>query len=222
MAIERTNTGLTMTDDERDLLAVCEETIAAGLNTFMEVGQALATIRNKKLYHKGYGGEYANFESYCREKWSISRQRAHQLIEATEIVDDLSTLVDKPTSETHIRPLAALPPEQRAEAWKEATETAPGGKVTAAHVQSVVDRRTGKGDTETTTEYVDLDTGAVIDNVEVVKTTTHRPTREDLMRSSDAMNLAAVAISQLKRIRSEDPLRADALESVSDWIESNR
>jgi len=33
-----------------------------------------------------------------------------------------------------------LPPEQQAEVWQEAVETAPNGKVTAAHVAQVVEK----------------------------------------------------------------------------------
>lgn len=131
-------TSLTPLDHDR--LAACEETISAGLNTFMDVGSALATIRNERLYR----AKFETFEDYCRSKWSMSRQRANQLIDATSIVGDLATNVVKPTHESQVRPLSALPPAERADAWKEATDTAPAGKVTAAHVQSVVDRRTGE------------------------------------------------------------------------------
>lgn len=40
--------------------------------------------------------------------------------------------------ERHLRPLSVLPPEQQAEAYHKAVETAPNGKVTAAHVARVV------------------------------------------------------------------------------------
>jgi hypothetical protein len=210
------STDLTPLDHDR--LAACEETIRAGLTTFVDVGSALATIRNERLYRK----EFGTFEDYCRAKWSMSRQRANQLVDAADLAKQLTTTVVKPESERQTRPLSALPPEQRADAWREATETAPAGRITAAHVQSVVDRRTGKGEAETTTEYVDMSTGEVLDDVQVVKTTTTRATREDLLRASDAMSFAEIAISQLSRIRREDPLRTDALESVADWIRSNR
>jgi hypothetical protein len=210
------STDLTPLDHDR--LAACEETIKAGLTTFVDVGSALATIRNERLYR----AEFGTFEDYCKSKWSMGRNYVNKVISAAEIADSLGTTVPTPESERHVRPLASLPPEQRADAWKEATETAPAGRVTAAHVQSVVDRRTGKGEAESTTEYVDMSTGEVLDDVQVVKTTTKRATREDLLRASDAMSFAEIAISQLSRIRREDPLRTDALESVADWIRSNR
>jgi hypothetical protein len=49
-----------------------------------------------------------------------------------------------PAAESVARPLAALPdPEQQREAWQQAVDTAPGGKVTARHVESVVNTMRG-------------------------------------------------------------------------------
>jgi hypothetical protein len=41
--------------------------------------------------------------------------------------------------EKHLRPLTRVKPEQRPEAWQKAVETAPEGRLTAAHVQAAVD-----------------------------------------------------------------------------------
>ena len=54
----------------------------------------------------------------------------------------MSTTVDIP--ERQIRPLARLEPEQQRTAWQKAVETAPEGKVTAAHVSKVVKEITGE------------------------------------------------------------------------------
>lgn len=43
--------------------------------------------------------------------------------------------------EAHLRPLSKLPEAERAEAWQEAVDSAPEGKMTGAHVTRVVDRR---------------------------------------------------------------------------------
>jgi len=50
----------------------------------------------------------------------------------------LSTNVDIPKTESQTRPLSRLEPEQQKEVWKKAVETAPEGKVTAKHVESIV------------------------------------------------------------------------------------
>jgi DNA adenine methylase len=119
---------------EHDELGFCEEKIVKGLRTFIEVGNALLSIRDKRLYRQGYG----TFEEYCQERWSMSRAYTYRLIAAAETVNILSPIGDiLPVAESQVRPLARLAPELRPVAWQRAVETAPEGKVTAAHVESV-------------------------------------------------------------------------------------
>ena len=47
----------------------------------MEVGLALAEIRDLRLYRR----EYSGFAEYCREKWGWTRQHAYRLIEAAPV-----------------------------------------------------------------------------------------------------------------------------------------
>jgi len=125
---------------ERGRLEHYEAIIERGLNTFVDVGNALAGIRDSKLYRD----THSTFEDYCQERWGISRPRAYQFIEAAETVGLLSTIVDTtPRTESQARPLTRLEPEEQIAAWQEAVETAPNGKVTAAHVAEVVERRNG-------------------------------------------------------------------------------
>jgi hypothetical protein len=117
-----------------------EEVVRAGLETFVEVGQALLSIRDGRGYRLV---GYTAFEDYCRERWQISRSRAYQLIDAAEVASILSTMVDNPATERQVReltPLLRSDPEAIPEVWKEAVETAPNGHVTAAHVADVVER----------------------------------------------------------------------------------
>lgn len=126
-----------LTEPECSELAHCEAVIERGRQAFVEVGNALLAIRDKRLYRSTHD----TFEGYCRERWDISRPRAYQLIEAAQLVSGLSTNVDKPpANEGQARELAAVPAEQRQEVWREAVETAPNGKVTGAHVKAVVER----------------------------------------------------------------------------------
>lgn len=116
---------------ELSRLAECEAVIDRGLKTFVDVGNALLEIRDNRLYR----AEYSTFEDYCRERWNISRPRAYQLIEAAEVVNCLSTIVDKiPATESQVRPLTQLEPEQQREAWQYVVNNAPDGKITAAQV----------------------------------------------------------------------------------------
>jgi hypothetical protein len=48
---------------------------------FVEIGLALATIRQRRLYRL----EFATFEEYCRARWGFSRRRAYQLIASARV-----------------------------------------------------------------------------------------------------------------------------------------
>lgn len=104
-----------LNDRETALLSECEETIAAGIMTFAEVGEALLVVRDQKLFRR----DFPNFEDYCVARWQISRQRAYQLMAAAEIV---STVVDKglpaPANEAQARALGAVPEDDLATVWK--------------------------------------------------------------------------------------------------------
>lgn len=123
-----------LTPIEQSELSRLESIIEKGQQTFVEVGAALMEIRDSGLYKM-----HGTFEIYCKERWGYSRPRAYQLIESAKVKENLSTIVDKPTHESQTRPLAHLEPEQQKEVWQKAVETAPNGRVTAEHVQDVVD-----------------------------------------------------------------------------------
>src|SRR5262245_27285617 len=105
-----------LTPELQDLMEH-EKVIEQGLHTFLDVGYALAHIRDGKKYR---AAGYENFESYCQGRWQLSRARAYQLIDAAEIADGLSTNVDipEPRNEAQVRPLAKLGTgEERQLAW---------------------------------------------------------------------------------------------------------
>ncbi len=115
-------------------LSECETIIERGLSTFVEVGNALLEIRDSRLYRESH----ATFEDYCRERWAMDRRRANSLITAAVVVGGLGEISPKlPVTESHARELAAIEPPLRASVWERALETAPDGKVTAAHVREV-------------------------------------------------------------------------------------
>ena len=66
-------------DDER--LAELEKVIAKGQKTFVEVGLALAEIRDLRLYKR----EYSGFEEYCQKKWGWKQRYAYRLIDGAEV-----------------------------------------------------------------------------------------------------------------------------------------
>lgn len=122
-----------------------ETVIERGLATFVDVGTALLAIRDKRLYRRDYG----TFEEYCRERWGMARNYANKIVAAAEVVKNLGTIVPiSPTNEAQTRPLTKLEPSAQAEAWQRAVETAPNGKVTAAHVERTIEEMTAPPLTE--------------------------------------------------------------------------
>ena len=124
--------------EESHELERCEVVIKQGLQTFIEVGQALMTIKEKRLYRISF----KTFEDYCIERWAISKPRAYQLIEAANVMIGLSTIVDVlPKSESQVRPLTSLEPEIQKEVWKEVVKQSEETRqpITAARVQEIVE-----------------------------------------------------------------------------------
>jgi hypothetical protein len=177
-----------------------EGVIRKNLAAFYEVGQALMAIRDKRLYLCKTGGKYQTFEAYCRGVWDFNSSRARQLIMATEALENVKSVTsgNTPSSERQARPLSKLEPEQQRQAWQKAVETAPEGKVTAAHVARVV-----KGMTEPEGEKGGDD---------------RRNKPPACNTCTEAMQFAVMAISQLERIRKDDPERVAALNRVKNWI----
>jgi len=116
-----------------------ESKIQRGLETFMEVGSALMEINERKLYRH----THKTFAVYCREKWGMSKSYAYDLISGAKTAHHIlsgASDVQRPETESQMRILLQLPLAQRIEAWQRATATAPDGKITADHVQAVVDQ----------------------------------------------------------------------------------
>src|SRR6476660_8234750 len=57
-----------LSSTESEILNACEAIIQKGIQTFVEVGNALLEIRESRLYR----GQYSTFEEYCRTRWAMS------------------------------------------------------------------------------------------------------------------------------------------------------
>jgi hypothetical protein len=121
---------------ERVELTECEATISAGIATFIEVGTALAVIRDKRLYR----ATHKDFEAYLRERWSLSRPEGYRLISGASVARDLSPIGDTNLNLGQTRELAVLrDADERREAYRDAMANVPaGGKVTAAVIRESV------------------------------------------------------------------------------------
>jgi len=111
-----------------------ESIVKNGWSNFLVVGRALIKIRGKKLYWEDFG----NFETYCRDRLGISRQYAYNLLDSTEVYDDLSAIADiskKPANEAQARPLIAVPKAKRVIVWNMAIAEAGDQPITAKIVK---------------------------------------------------------------------------------------
>lgn len=142
-----------LTPGESSELSSCEEIIETGLKTFIEVGVALTTVRDKRLYRAQYG----TFAQYVETRWGMKARQAQRLMVGAEIALNL-VMADSnaalgpqllmPAGERLVRPLAALPAKQQRSAWAVAIETAPDGKLTVKHIEYVVGILLGKAGIE--------------------------------------------------------------------------
>ena len=122
---------LTQADTER--LKELESVIERGTKTFIEVGYALAEIRDLRLYRQ----THATFEADRAEQWGWTRQRSYQLMNAATVVKllpaGMSTRVD---NEATARELAKLEPKEREKVLLAIERR--GERVTPAAIRAVV------------------------------------------------------------------------------------
>jgi hypothetical protein len=121
----------TLSETEQARLAELEQTVKAGLKSFVEVGTALLEIRDQRLYR----GAYGSFEAYCQQELHFSRQRGYQLMQAAAV----ATVVDI-GNERQARDLAPLltDPGAMRDALEEASVD---GKPTGDKIRDAVARR---------------------------------------------------------------------------------
>ncbi len=101
-------------------LARCEAIIERRLKTFIEVGEALATIRNKGLLLQ----DQKPFEDYCQDRWGgFIDLRARQIMDAAEMVAALPIGTAVPIKEGHVHHLTGLSPETAAPVMTKASDT---------------------------------------------------------------------------------------------------
>lgn len=134
--------------DEEEL-ARCEEVISRGLGSFVETGEALRTIRRRRLYLR----DYRTFEEYCRKRWEMSDRNALRLMTASNIARQLKTRpIGRvfPETESQVREIVRLAGpdgeidmEKVAQVWTQAVEKAGGKTPTAAMVREQVQAALG-------------------------------------------------------------------------------
>ena len=110
---------MTVSDGVR--LNQLEATIKKGSKAFIEVGLALAEIRDSKLYRV----HFSTFDAYCQEKWGFKKVYASYLITSAETVVGLPeksfTIVN---NEGQARALSSVPEPDREKVLEAASEKA--------------------------------------------------------------------------------------------------
>lgn len=181
--------------EESRRLVELEEVIEKGVSTFIAVGEALAEIRDKRLYRVTHG----TFEEYCREEWNMTRMQASNLITGAAVAQNVNNCLQggpRPGRESHVRPLKSLPAEKQPEAWAKAVESANGSQPTAKQVEAAV--------------------------AEVATPTQEEaPKRERPFCPSNGMRYANLAIEALKKIQPNDTERDKAFMAVQRFLTQN-
>jgi hypothetical protein len=120
--------------EDRIVLAVC-----AIESNWRDLAQCLATIRERRLYRQSH----SSFEAYCRERHGQSARRINQLIAGNTVLENLGTRVptNLPKTEKQVRPLAQLPADEQAKAWKESQNRSGLTQPPASVVERVVKER---------------------------------------------------------------------------------
>ncbi len=147
-----------LSEREKKRLAELETVVKQDLKAFLRVGAALAEIQQNRLYRQ----KFLTFKEYMKDVWDLGESHGHRLIGAHAVVErlqnastsDSSSPIGEflPQTEAQVRPLVKYKddPAKLAEIWGQAVQTAPGGKVTAKHVQLTLLNVFGKDTKEST------------------------------------------------------------------------
>ena len=156
-------------------LETCEEVIEAGIQTFYEVGQALAHIRDAQLYRTGY----VTFQSYLKERWGLEfqlGQPADGQRRRRQVAGDHANTADE---RSVAEELAPLPTGLRKQLWEQAlasTARMTGGRPnpTAQEVHELVGAKlvaaSGAGLSERTLKRLTRQDQAILDKVRAGET----------------------------------------------------
>jgi hypothetical protein len=125
-------------------LSQLESRIEVGLESFLDVAEALLEVQDKELWR----GKYKDFEDYCRGRWDITPRRARQITAGAGVVRSLregnkssDAPLPLPTREGPTRVLQPLPETERREVYREAVASADGKVPTGRQIEEVVRKR---------------------------------------------------------------------------------
>ena len=118
-----------LTKSEKTELHRHELDIEDGIKSFVKVGNALNSIKEKLLYRE----RYDTFDEYVKDRWSMGRHYAYRLIRGSEIAGRFPEL----TNEAEARELNKVPYTDQGVVLERAKKTADmeGKKLSARHIK---------------------------------------------------------------------------------------
>ncbi len=119
---------------KQEQLTQLENKIHKSRSSFYVIGKALKEIRDEKLYRLLL---FKKFEKYTQSRWEIGKSQAYRLIEACNVIDNLSPIGDiLPEKESQVRPLVPLDPALQRKIWRDFLKT--GMLLTTLNIQKFI------------------------------------------------------------------------------------
>jgi hypothetical protein len=116
-----------------------ESIIASNQRNFHCLGQALKAIRDHHLY-RNLG--FDSFESYVKNRWDIAKSHSYRLIDAANVIDNLSPIGDiLPLNEAQCRLLSPFESFDQRKIWCAFLQT--GVALTARRLRNFISDYTG-------------------------------------------------------------------------------
>ena len=140
---------------EQARLTRLENLIARNQCRFHEIGKALKEIKDSRLYKLNL---FDSFETYTRARWDMGKSQAYRLIEAYQVVNNLSPIGDiLPSNESQVRLLAPFDPMEQRKIWKAFLKSAM--EITASNIKQFIasantDKTGNKGEVVDLTDQV--------------------------------------------------------------------
>jgi hypothetical protein len=115
-----------LTSWEKQRKLQLEAVVEAGLGKFLQTGQALAEIRNRRLYRV----EFASFESYVQARFGMHRSAVDSVIRSAQVAQvllDSGLELPSDTNPTSLRAVSALPGDDslKSACWQLAQRLSP-------------------------------------------------------------------------------------------------
>ncbi len=100
----------------QDRLKQLESVLEKNRKNFHAIGKALKEIRDKRLYRTH---SLNRFGVYTRSRWDMGKSHAYRLIEAYEVIANLSPIGERlPQNEAQTRPLTRLSALDQRKFWR--------------------------------------------------------------------------------------------------------